>query len=197
MQSNGAVTANLGNLMHGSSATVTILVKPSLLGTASTLARVTGDEVDPTSQDNTAFAGAGVVAPVTGVPPRVIEVQRFGIHKEPTRLVLTFSGPLDAARALNPQNYVILAPGPRGNQRIAVASVTYDPRTNTVVLTPSQRLNFHNRFLLIVNGSPPGGLCDPAGTLLDGGSNGHAGSNFVLVLHGLGVLFAGTSGAHA
>jgi uncharacterized repeat protein (TIGR01451 family) len=188
-QSNGSVIANLGSLVPGSSATVTIVVKPTALGTASTLAHVSGNESDPTSQDNSATAGALVVSPVTSVPPRVIEVERFGIHHQPTQLVLTFTGPLDPSRALNPQNYVILAPGPRGNQQIAVGNVTYDPRSNTVVLTPIHQLNFHDRFLLIVNGSPPSGLSDPAGTFLDGGFNGHPGSNFELVLHGLGVLF--------
>jgi uncharacterized repeat protein (TIGR01451 family) len=199
-QFSGGFTANLGNLAPGSSATVTIRVRPMLLGQAATSARVGGNESDPDTQNNSTTASAAIVAPIVAVvPPRVLQVRRTGIHHEQTQIAITFSGPLDPSRATDPRNYLIQAPsanqrlGTRFTQRIGLSSVTYDPSSNTVLLTPAQRLNFHHRFLLTLNGSTPSGLSDPAGALLDGGSTGHPGSNFVLVLHGLGVLFTAGS----
>ena len=46
--------------------------------------------------------------------PVVINVQRFGIHQQPTQLVVTFNGPLDPAQAQNVNNYHVFTLGPNG-----------------------------------------------------------------------------------
>ena len=92
-------------------------------------------------------------------------MQRYGYHMMPTTLVLTFDQALDAATAEDAQNYRII--GPRG-RTIRVKSAVYDPTTLTVTLHPSQRINIHYRYELIVDGTAAGGLSDAQGQLLDG-----------------------------
>jgi uncharacterized membrane protein len=124
----------------------------------------------------------------TGDGPTVTNVQRFGYHAMPTSLVLTFSEPLDPARAQNVNNYQIVnlgGPGRDGNlvgQRIAVRSAIYNPTTLTVTLDPAQQLDVHNQYRLTVVGTAPNGLTDITGLLLDGAGTGKPGSNFVTVI---------------
>ena len=58
----------------------------------------------------------------------------------------------------------------------------YDAATNTVMLKPSERINIHRTYRLIVNGTSDPGLTNLAGTLLDGAGNGQPGSNYVTKL---------------
>ena len=48
--------------------------------------------------------------------PRVVSVKRFGIHMQPTSLVLQFSALLDPTRAEDVNNYQIVTMGGRGRQ---------------------------------------------------------------------------------
>jgi uncharacterized repeat protein (TIGR01451 family) len=50
----GTVTCNLGNLASGASATATIVVTPTIGGTISNTASVTGNELDPDAANNSA-----------------------------------------------------------------------------------------------------------------------------------------------
>src|SRR5207253_2712344 len=84
--------------------------------------------------------------------PTVVAVQRTGFHAQPTRLVLSFSSPLDPARAQDVSNYMIV--GPLG-QGIGVDEALYDPSDQTVTLSPHRSLNLHSHYLLTVNGTPP------------------------------------------
>lgn len=98
--------------------------------------------------------------------PPVTGLVRFGIHHQPTRLVVTFGGPLpDVADATDPANYVIVARNARGTftgpgtRTIPVTSAVYDPNTNSVTLTPARPLNVHQQFQLRItlpcnNGNP-------------------------------------------
>jgi Big-like domain-containing protein len=78
------------------------------------------------------------------VGPTVVALKRYGYHAQPTYLVLSFSGPLDAASAQAPSNYTINEVGRRGHQ-VGVGSAVYDPSTNTVTPATSQRLDVHQR----------------------------------------------------
>ena len=115
-------------------------------------------------------------------PPQVVGFQREGVHRQPTSLVLTINGSLDPVSAQDPANYV-LAPHPDGRfgRRIALRSVTYNPLGQTVVLVPQRRLNLHQRFELVVNGTPPTGLASPIGIPLAGG-------NHVVIFRGFGAV---------
>jgi hypothetical protein len=107
---------------------------------------------------------------------RVVGVQRFGIHYQPTTLVVSFNSPMDPLSTQNPRNYTIVGPGGRS---IPVGAAQYDPSTQSVTLFPLSRLNLHYRYFLLINGTAPNGLSDVNGNLLDGAGNGVAGTNFV------------------
>ncbi len=53
----------------------------------------------------------------------------------------------------------------------------YDPPNYTVTLHPSQRINIHHRYTLVVDGKSPGGISSTEGQLLDS-TNGGPGSNY-------------------
>jgi streptogramin lyase len=120
--------------------------------------------------------------------PIVTSFQRFGIHRQPTRLVLTFNEALDPARAENPANYVLVAPGPNGEftgphaHVIPISHIIYDPVNLTVTLIPDHRLSIYHRYQLTVIGMPPSGLTDTDGRFLDGAKTGQPGSNFVAIV---------------
>ena len=50
-----------------------------------------------------------------GQCPMVINVQRFGIHHQPTQIVVTFNGPLTPAEAENVNNYHLFTRAPTAN----------------------------------------------------------------------------------
>jgi streptogramin lyase len=108
--------------------------------------------------------------------PIVLQLQRFGVHDHPTTLVLTFDKPLKPASAQNRRNYRLV--NPHGRPGRIVAAV-YQPSTLTVTLHLAQRLDIHRVYTLTVVGTPPNGVRDTTGKLLDGAGTGHPGSNFV------------------
>ncbi len=116
---------------------------------------------------------------------KVVSLQRFGFHAQPTRLVVGFSEGLDAARAQNPANYQLVAPGrdgrfgTRDDVRIGVSSARYDAASRTVTLHPIRRLNLHRVYQLTVIGTGAGGLTDRFGYPMDGNGDGRPGGNFV------------------
>ena len=48
-----------------------------------------------------------------------------------------------------------------------------------MTLVPAERLNFHWKYSLTVNGATPAGLTNLSGVPLDGSGKGHVGSNYV------------------
>ena len=123
--------------------------------------------------------------------PVVMKFQRFGYHSQPTLLVLTFSEDLDLATAGNAANYRIARVDPHGKfgRPIAIRRITYSPADRTVTLHPSQRLNVHKRFELIVDGTSRHAVVDLALHALDGGNTGRTGSDY----HGA-IDWAATAG---
>jgi len=111
--------------------------------------------------------------------PRVVAVQRFGFHQLPTTLVIGFNEPLDPTSAQDTANYRITAPDGRP---IGVGAAVYDPSSQSVTLSPVQRLDLHRRYKLTVVGTGPNGVKDVSGALLDGAGNGRPGSDFVTTL---------------
>jgi hypothetical protein len=122
------------------------------------------------------MAAGGPPAPgPAGDGPTVVSLLRYGYHMLPTTLVLTFDQALAATTAQDAQAYRII--GPRG-RTIRVRSAVYDPASLTVTLHPTERLNFHCRFELIVDGTAPNGLTNLRGQLLDGAASGTPGSDY-------------------
>jgi streptogramin lyase len=162
-----------------------ILATSSLsLGSHSVMAVYNGSGGIQPSASNTVVQQVNV-APGDG--PRVLMLQRFGIHSEPTTLVLTFNEALDAARAQNLANYQLRTAARRGQmirtgRRIRISQAVFNPTTNTVTLLPAERLPLQRLFQLTVNGVAPNGLTDTQGRLLDGNGSGTPGSNYVALI---------------
>lgn len=123
-----------------------------------------------------------------GTPPSIVGVQRFGVHEQPTTLVLTFDRALNRTRAQDVSNYQIVTLGGHGRggkavgQRIPVVSAQYDPRMHTVIVHPAVRLDLRNAYQLRVIGTAPSGLTSATGVLLDGAGTGRPGSDFVTTI---------------
>jgi uncharacterized repeat protein (TIGR01451 family) len=178
---NGVLMFNLGNLAANAPAvTKTIVVRTTATGALENSASVSANETDSTMNDNALTQNTTVRSPVTeGDGPIVVKLERFGIHFQPTVIVLTFNEPLDAAHAQDTRSYRII--GPCG-QTIEIDSAVYDPARNTVTLRPHRHLNIHQRFHLTVVGTGPHGLTDTSGCLLDGARTGRPGSNYRAIL---------------
>ena len=132
---------------------------------------------------------------LSAAPPRVVTVQRFGFHAQPTSLVLTFGAPLDPATAQNVADFKIVTLGGRGREGSRLGHVTlvrdavYDPATWSVTLHPAARLDIHNFYRLTVDGAGARGLTGRTGLHLDGNAGSDPGSNYVVVI--TGKLLAG------
>ena len=144
------------------------------------------------------YAGAGgfLASPSNVVPvvisaavnpsdgPSVTSVKRYGFHEMPTTIVLAFNQPLDPTSAQNARNYDVVTiggPGRGGNRHghvIAVKDAVYNPLTDTVTLSTAERLDIHNVYRLVVNGTRPGAVSDISGLALDGLAKGVPGSDF-------------------
>jgi hypothetical protein len=107
--------------------------------------------------------------------PTIMSLERFGIHMQPTSLVLTFNDGLDPTFASDLANYKIVGPGGR---TVAISSATFDATLNTVTLRPKTRINLHHTYELTVIGTGANGVRDVQGILLDGANKGQPGSNY-------------------
>jgi virginiamycin B lyase len=115
--------------------------------------------------------------------PSVTALRRTGIHLQPTHIVLTFSGPLDATRATDLANYQLCG---RNGRPIALLSAAYDPTTRTVTLSPERRLKIHRPYVyqITVDGSPGRGVAGSDGAPLIG--NDGPGTDYIARFFGFG-----------
>jgi uncharacterized repeat protein (TIGR01451 family) len=135
-------------------------------------------------------AGGAVLGPQTGAQltihvlnpdttaPTVTGVSWFGVGQRASDIVVAFSKPLDASTASNPDNYQLVNTGrdsvfgTRDDSRVTIASATYNPADNTVVLVPSAPLRANTFYHLAINGSQGSPITDIVGNVLAG--NGSA-----------------------
>lgn len=120
------------------------------------------------------------VTPPTTDGPKITRVPRYGVHWQPTILVINFDSALDPTRAQNVNNYIIIGPGAK---LVPVSSAVYNATSHSVTLYPSRLIDFHYNYTLIVNGTLPFGLTNPQGVLLDGDNDGKPGGNYVSILN--------------
>ena len=161
--SSGALT--LQAMMTGpGQATVTVVVTSLSTGQTTTL---------------TANITAGLAVVIGSDGPQITALKRYGIHMEPTSIVLTFDQPLDPTARQDVREYHLV--GPAGHT-IAIKRAVYDPTMLTVTLYPKERINLHHTYKLTVYGATPNGLMDSAGLLLDGKDQGQPGSNYVATI---------------
>lgn len=117
-------------------------------------------------------------------PPIVVALVRLGYHRQPTRLVVSFSEPMDPAQAVDLHNVRLVSPGPDGrfgtrdDRRVRLIAARYDPDGGAVVLRPVRRLPRWIRFQLTINRPGIAGMADAAGNLLDGDRDGRPGGTF-------------------
>ena len=138
---------------------------------------------------DSSFAASKVTSPVvqtvsadppTDVDgPRVVSVKRYGIHWQPTVLVISFNEVLDPTSAVNLSNYRITDPC---GWPIGISSAVLDAATNSVILWPASRINLHHTYRLTVIGKGPNGVRNTQGVLLDGADTGTPGSNYTCTL---------------
>lgn len=193
----GTVSAALGKLSPGASATVTITISVSASsGSLFDLVHVNPAETDANPDDNSASLSTPVVSRPVPLPgptpdgPHLLQIERFGYHRQPTTLVLTFDAALDPTTASNPANYRLTGPAP-GSRAIPLSWARYDSTSYSVTLRPRRLLDFHNWFTyqIILRGSSKGGVADPAGRLLDGNFDGTPGGDLRVKFHGYGQVF--------
>jgi hypothetical protein len=143
-------------------------------------------------------ASSTVTVTYTYMPvcPTVSGIGRIGVHQQHTKLVVTFSGPVDTTKADNPDNYSVIT---RSGKTIPIKSATFNPATNSVTLVPRRRLNVHYHFHLSLvipcaNEQTPQTVIVPFGgkrSLI--GFHNHRGE-FVSVEHGRIVGYYNKSG---
>ena len=140
------------------------------------MAIYSGDSLHAQSVSNSV---AEVVAPILAVPPRILELLRFGYHAQPTSLVLDFTAALDATTAQDVRNYRIELLGSNGQplkgRSIPIRAAYYNPSTFSITLEPAMRLNVHYRYRLTVNGMTLTGVGGASGLAIDGQGTGQAG----------------------
>lgn len=122
--------------------------------------------------------------------PQVTNVVRLGQGRQRTRIVLTFSQPMDRSSVQNPGSYLLAQRNRQGHfdfstDPITVPIAAYDPATQSATIVPRGRLKLHRDYLLVVNASFAG-LASEQGIVLDGNSEGVSGGNFVTILRGFG-----------
>lgn len=141
-----------------------------------------------------------VVIHVTdATPPTVVALRRRGIHGQPTRLILTFSEPLDPTRARDVGRYRLVDSGRDGRLGtpddvvVRIAAAAYDAGSRTVTLRPRTRLYFFRPFRLTIDGSSATPMTDAAGNPLDGDRDGLKGGDAVLTFQGYDVIPQGAT----
>ena len=127
----------------------------------------------------------------TSPPPLVtmIGVQEVLNKKhQVTKVVVTFSGPVNASEADETSIYRLATLGKRGSFTaknagiIRIKKAVYASAGDTVTLTPKTPFSLAKSVQLMISGSGSSGLQDADGRLIDGADNGQAGSNAVAVL---------------
>ncbi len=87
----------------------------------------------------------------------VTNLSMYGVHENPTQIVLTLNGPVNATAAENPANYTLIALGTdqylgsSTNHLPLISSIVYDAAANTITINPTYHLNIHYHYLLNVD----------------------------------------------
>jgi len=133
--------------------------------------------------------------------PPVVTVTSVSLGTPPTgsprvqeqSIVIHFSGALNAAEADHAATYHLVMSGKRGSfaaknsRAIGIASASYDPASNTVVLRTKKPFSLTKPLQLTIHGTGASGLQDAEGRLIDGNDDGQPGGDAVFVITSHGV----------
>jgi hypothetical protein len=128
------------------------------------------------------------------VTPRI-----FGIHGQPTPIVLTFGAALNATQAQNLNNYHLVnigaddRLGTADDRNVPLLSATYNATAHTVTLIPSQQLVLGPFYAITVHGSGATSVVGNGGTLMD--LNGGCGDYTALIGRETHIHFRQADGA--
>ena len=167
----------------GLTQTMALLPGSPAIGVGIAVSGVTTDQRGITRPSSHPDIGAFEIA-LSSADPMVVSLQRFGVHDQPTLLVLTFNEPMDATRADNRANYRLVWASPaqrngaKHDRAIPIRYARYNAAAQTVTIRPIHRLPLRRHFLLKVVGTPPGGLTNTSGIFLDGAGTGQPGSDY-------------------
>ncbi len=157
------------------------------------LVQATGPQSSPaTTRSNPATVAitVNVLSPVTVTGASDV----LNSKNQVTQIVIDFSGPINAAQAIQRCHYRLALPGSNGSYTARNARVlflkkpVYNGTAYTVTLTPGRPFALTRKAELVINGNPPNGLRDSAGKLLDGNHDGHPGGNAIISLSSSGVI---------
>lgn len=126
---------------------------------------------------------AATPADPSNPPTTVTKVQRFGIHTQPTVLVVSFNTKLNPTSAADPNNYAIVSPL---GAHIRLRSAVYSPNAETVTLRPRGRIDLHWNYRFTIKGSA--GVLGADLVPLDG--NGRIGTDYVTTLNWKNVVLS-------
>jgi hypothetical protein len=159
------------------------------------------------------FSDAGhqfVVTPSTtmGVPPpppvTLTQVQPvFNNEHLVSKILVTFSGAVNATEAQETGIYRLVTPGKHGSftaknaGSIKLRSAVYDAASDTVTITPKKAFSLSKPVELTIDGNPPSGLQDTLGRLIDGDHDGTPGGDAAAVIRRGGVAISAIALARA
>jgi hypothetical protein len=127
-------------------------------------------------------------------PPHVLALRRSGVHYQPTVVTLSFDQPMNPLTTQYTGNYLfaqVVHGRPQLSARypgIAVTRAVYDPASESVALSPAQRLNLHKTYEILVNGSAPYGVSNQFGVQLAPTPHGAPGGLFTMQFGGYSSL---------
>jgi hypothetical protein len=137
----------------------------------------------------TAGADGGGSTSTKALPPTLVGLQYSVNPVHPSTLVLTFSQPMDVARAEDPANYRLVWAGrdhrlgTKDDRVVRIRSARYDAASQSVTLRLMHRQPLRRTLWLTVGGSSPGGLTNAAGTPLADVGPGRPGSRQAVPLN--------------
>jgi len=160
--------------------------QPFLTGTTQTSATFTKGQVDHTyrfysvatsnvglSQPNQVTAQATTTVVVTMSKAVLVLNSKHQV----TEIVVSFSGPVNAALADRTGTYRLATAGKGGPSNAKNAGViklnkaVYSTASDSVTLTPQKPFSLAKTVQLVVSGTPPAGLQDASGRFINGGKN--------------------------
>jgi uncharacterized repeat protein (TIGR01451 family) len=166
---------SITSLAAGASFSIHVVAPTTVAGTLlnSVTASASNESLVALAKDT---ASAAIIVQPKPALVTVVSAVRSGIHEQATQYVVTFSGAVAPAQAVNLVHYqlvrvnslaqVIGAPIPFG-------SAVYNPTAHTVTLLPRQHVNVHYDYRLTITG-----MMSAAGPAVVG-SSGTAGSAYV------------------